>query len=96
MSRKDAARLIGQWPEMTMTQALVLNELIEGKGRVKLYEQLEQALFDIEAFRPAPDTIRRAVYNLRKQGHVIATVQGLGYRLVSVAPDSGSTSLTSH
>lgn len=86
MSREAAGDLIGQWPEMTRTQALVLNELIEGKGRVKLYEQLEQVLFDIEAFRPAPDTIRRAVYNLRKQGHVIKTIQGLGYRLVSAAP----------
>lgn len=86
MSREKAGGLIGQWPGMTLTQALVLNELIEGKGRVKPYEQLEQIVFDIEAFRPAPDTIRRAVYNLRKHGHVIDVVHGLGYRLVRLAP----------
>jgi DNA-binding response OmpR family regulator len=91
MSRDDASCLIGQWPGMTLTQALVLNELIEGRGRDKPYEQLEQIVFDIEAFRPAPDTIRRAVYNLRKHGHVIKVVHGLGYRLVRLAPDSGST-----
>jgi DNA-binding response OmpR family regulator len=84
-------QLTGQWPGITDTEAIVLLELIKGNGATKRYDWLASVIFDARAFRPSMDTIRRAVSRLRKHGHVIDVVHGLGYRLVRLAPDSGST-----